>query len=202
MKIIKKTVVVSTIAVGLMSLPAFAAPPSPNAMPEGNYTFSGPTTLTNGSISANCTLTLMGNVKNTTNPDGVYLDITGGNVTGSGILCGVISLSGFTSGQSGTPAMPGNWEGFISDADAQAALNQNPLGPGVIEVQGVTVSAPFVGSCNGDVTAKFFNGQSAIGDPSYFTFDDSFDDCSVTTTSPTGLVIQPAMSDNDDVNVQ
>lgn len=204
---IKQTIALATfVACGVTTTAALATPPTPNATPAGDYTFSGladlSVTIFGIPINASgCTLTLMGNVKNTTDPDaeGVYLDITGGTVTGPG-QCGNIDLMGFTSGMTGTPGGPGPWEGFTSDADAQSQLNQNSLGPIDIDVEGITVSTP-VGTCNGSLTASFFNGESGVSDSSFFTFDGSIGRCSVNTKSG-GLVIQPSMSDNDDVNIQ
>lgn len=199
--LIKCCAVASVAGMGLTALPAMAA--GPNATPAGKYTFSGTAHLTQGSISADCTLTLMGNVKNTTNPAGVYLDITGGQVTGSSFVCGQINLSGFTAGRSGTPASPGAWEAFKSDSAIQSDLNANALGPIALNVQGVTVST-FVGMCQGAVQANFFNGQKSVSDPSFFTFntDIGSSNCSIQTTEANGLVVQPSMSDNADVNVQ
>ena len=201
LKVIKACAIASIAGLGVVALPAMAA--GPDATPAGKYTFSGTTHLNQGSLNATCTLTLMGNVTNTTNPEGIYLDITGGQVTGSSFLCGQINLSGFTAAQSGTPAAPGAWEAFKSDSDVQSDLNANALGPIALDVQAVTVSTLF-GTCQGAVTANFLNGQSALGDPSYFTFDTDIgnSNCAIETTNPTGLVVQPSMSDNADVNVQ
>lgn len=202
LSILKHTLSLAVAGMAFTALPTMAqTPPSPNAMPTGTYTFAGTTKLVNGQ-SATCTLSLVGTVTNTTNPDGVYIDITSGTVMPPQFTCSFISLSGFTATQTGQPGSPGPWEAWKSDAAIQADLNANSLGPVDFVVNAVTVSAPFYGTCTGDVQASFFNGTSAIGGPSYFAFNDTFDGCAVQTLDPTGLEVVPAASSNPDVNVQ
>lgn len=193
-----KTIQVSLAALACITLPAMAqAPQLPNAQPTGTYTFSGTTELTAlfGLVDATCELGLTGNVTNTTSPEGIYIDITGGSVTGSDPLCSQIDLVDFTSGQTGTPQAPGQWEAFAPDSAVPPA--SQPVGGTPLVVQSVHVQVPnFSLDCVGDVNATFFDGINAESDPSFFTFNDSFDGCTVVTLDPTGLEVQ-----GGDVNV-
>lgn len=205
---ITRTTQVLLAALMFAALPAMATPPAPNVMPEGTYTFSGMTQLSDGSQTVPCKLVLTGKMTNTSMPekDGVYIDIKSGNVmpgTPFDARCYGISVTGFTNDQTGDPPpeMPGPWESWKWDSAIQSDLNMNALGPIDFVVESVTVTAPFV-TCSGDVTANFYNGQSAISDPSYFTFDDSFGGCSVQTLDLTGLKIDPSASSAPDVNIQ
>lgn len=194
---------IAILVCGFISIPAFAA--APDASPTGTYTFNGKAKLSKSGLpfSPTCKLSLTGDVVNATQggKEGVLITVTGGSVTKGDSLCGSISVGGFP------------WTAFKQDGDIQQDLNQNALGPVKLvsnsspsgtdaSVQGVTVeiNIPFVSDCDGDVEANFLNGQSAISDTSYFTFDDSFDGCSIQTTEP--LKVDSNASDNDDVNVQ
>lgn len=188
---LKKSLCVASAATAVVALPAMAT--SPDIVPEGTYTFKGKTTLTAPNLQpVTCTLTLTGDVDNvpdsgdSLNGEAVYIDVTDGHVSGSfGSGCKAIHVKNFKSG----------WEAQTEDEDLDPHL---PLGPFPFTFEDVTVTYPG-GSCTGDVEAKFWNGQSNVGQTSYFTFDDDIgtSDCHVTTQSP-GLTNQTTT----DVNIQ
>lgn len=204
-----KTLIGATVISAAFTAPALATPP--DVAPTGSFTFRGETTLTKeGLPPVTCTLTLIGETDNKTitvggnSVEGVQVKVTSGSVTSDNplSLCSALELAGFP------------WPAFIPDDDITQDISGSPLGPvefvnnsqpsGIdARFQGVVVkiNVPLVSDCSGDVAANFFNGQSAITDPSFFTFNDSFNGCTVKTT-PTGLEIVPSMSSAPDVNVQ
>ncbi|WP_370201627.1 hypothetical protein [Alloalcanivorax venustensis] len=135
----------------------------------GTYTFSGPSTLRQGGITINCTLSLTGDARYVSS-DEVEISVTGGTVMGGG-LCGAVNLSGFPwefVGQSGLPSPDGGVTGSgVAGVDSQADVNALDRVYG--EVQGVTVST-FLGSCSGAVDVNFRNGDTNVSDLSVFEF--------------------------------
>jgi len=188
---LKTALCIVSTAMMFTAFPAMAT--SPDAIPEGTYTFQGESALTAPNLpTVTCTLKLTGTVSNVKDPndplngEAVSLKITGGDVTGpifSG--CNAITVIGFP------------WDAYATDASLSSGL---PLGPFTFTVQDVTVNYPINQSCTGDVQATFWNGQTTVGDTSYFTFDGNVGDtdCYVETTQPTGL----ENTSTTDVNVQ
>tara|TARA_B100002052_G_C15795221_1_gene558328 strand:- start:115 stop:756 length:642 start_codon:yes stop_codon:yes gene_type:complete len=206
MKVANIKIAIAVATLSVTATAAVAQPAAPNVMPEGQFTFLGKANLTKstflGNVGSTCDLRLTGEVSNTTDPAGIYIDVTSGSVTGSEQFCPDIDVVGFTQGRTGTPENPGTWEAFVPDSVAQQALNQGPLTAADVTFQNVMVEVPLLSDCTGNVTAKFSNGLNDVSDPSQFTFDASFDGCNVVTTQPSGLTVQPNMSDAPDVNVQ
>ncbi|MEQ8261302.1 MAG: hypothetical protein RH947_13485 [Alcanivorax sp.] len=138
----------------------------------GTYTFSGPSTLNQGGITLNCTLSVTGEARYVSS-DEVEITVTSGSVMGGG-LCGAVTLSGFPwqfVGQSGLPSPDGNVAGSgVAGVDSQADVNALDRVYG--EVQGVTVST-FLGSCSGAVDVNFRNGDTNVSDMSVFEFSGS-----------------------------
>jgi hypothetical protein len=134
-----------------------------------NVEFYGPTDLSTGSISANCHLSLVGDV--TRQSDRVTIEVVSGQViseSGDSFLCGSISVGNFPwvaydRGTTGSAGITDPESPFPDTADVEGEFRN-------IEVYlfGDT-SSPI---CTGTIDAVFNNG-SPITAKSYFDFDDN-----------------------------
>ena len=161
-KLIKKTLIGTAVLIGSVSI-AQAATIDPG---PGQYTFSGPATLSGLGQELSCTLSLTGDVQKDGN-GGVIVNVTDGDATGSVFSgCGAVGFEfPWTANvpASDIPADPTQAVGVIFNNVVVTALGDN------------CTAEP------AQVPAMFTNGDP-ISEPSSFTFNANIGDCAVMGT--------------------
>ena len=172
MEMMKKAVLGAAGAIALLGAASAQALTLDPAGADGqNYTFSGTTDLSYGSITASCTLELSGYIT----AGNETITITNNDVSGP-YPCGSVNISNLDVGD-------------VSNIDSDG---------GQVTFDGVDVTVATFFQCNdGTVVADFHNDGS---NPSYFTIaQQSFGNSTLETDTP--LTIVPADSYSSDVNV-
>lgn len=163
-----KSLVGMVFLAGAMSAQAVTIVPGP-----GSYTYQGPATMSQGSFSLNCTLTLNGDVDYTA-AGGIEIEVTSGSSTGG--LFGLCALVDFV--------FP--WTATVDPADVPTSADA----AAPVTFTNVFVSGP-AGDCTTspvDVNAIFSPVNPSNPNGSAFTFNATIGNCGVAGSPANGTV--------------